>query len=95
MAAESEEMTSGFPPNLPLAGDVLETEMHPLPVGPDSADASPDHRLLQHPGDHRHPRLRVSGAQDLGHLRPWHKMPLDGCCLGVRLESPRGRDLGN
>lgn len=40
MAAESEEMTSGFPPNLPSAGDVLETEMQPLPVGPDSADAS-------------------------------------------------------
>lgn len=50
MAAESEEMTSGSSPTLPSAGSVLARGMAPLPVEPDSADASPDHTLhIQHP----------------------------------------------
>lgn len=57
VATESEEMTSGSPPNLLSVGSVLEKEMVPTASspGPDSADASPDHRLLiQHPYDHKH-----------------------------------------
>lgn len=41
MAAESEEMTSGSPPNLPSVGSLLGNGPLTSSPGPDSADASP------------------------------------------------------
>lgn len=71
MAAESEEMTSGSPPNLPSVGSLLGERKGPPASSPrpDSADASPDCRpWTQYPSDHNHPGV---------------SFPIQGGVLGV------------